>query len=222
MGNDLRKTTMQKVHFATAFLEASSADGRRGTAGRRGGGGETLHSRLYERPPRPYRPSRAEVATSFGRQADYGEVTRQPVFKMRIEPHWFGDNTRFWYRNALAQGRREFILADAAKGVRAPAFDHARLAAALSRRPGTSMKVGRLPFDAIEFTNDAQAVRFTADGIGWSCDLTSYACARSRQMSRRLPQERPDRRRKRSVAQQSQAPLPTESGRRSFATTTFG
>jgi len=37
--------------------------------------------------PRPYRPSRAEVAASFGRQADYAEVTRQPVFKMRIEPH---------------------------------------------------------------------------------------------------------------------------------------
>lgn len=88
--------------------------------------------------PRPYRPSRAEVAASFGRQADHGEVTRQPVFKMRIEPHWFGDNTRFWYRNALEGGRREFILADAAKGTRTPAFDHARMAAALSAASGHS------------------------------------------------------------------------------------
>ncbi len=128
--------------------------------------------------PRPYRPSRAEVAEAFGRQTNYREVTRQPVFKMRIEPHWFGDDTRFWYRNALAQGRREFILADAVQGVRAPAFDHARLAAALSQASGHSYEGERLPFDAITFTDDAQAVRFTVDDTAWSCDLTSYACTR--------------------------------------------
>ena len=127
---------------------------------------------------RPYRPSRAEVAASFERQADYGDVTRQPVFKMHLEPHWFGDDTRFWYRNALAQGRREFLLADAVKGVRVPAFDHMRLAAALSSVSGQTCDGERLPFDAIEFTSDLSAVRFTADHIGWSCDLTSYACTR--------------------------------------------
>jgi len=129
--------------------------------------------------PRPYRPSRAEAAASFRRQAEYGEVTQQPVLKMRIEAHWFGGGTRFWYRNALAHGRREFILVDAVKGVRARAFDHARLAATLSSASGHACDGERLPFDAAEFTDDLQGVRFTADGAAWSCDLTSYVCTRA-------------------------------------------
>src|SRR5262249_58967545 len=36
------------------------------------------------------------------------------VLKARITPHWFGDHTRFWYRNDLHDGAKEFILVDAA------------------------------------------------------------------------------------------------------------
>src|SRR5580700_1981696 len=50
------------------------------------------------------------------------------VFKMRIAPHWFDQDNRFWYRNDLPGGAREFILVDAERGTRAPAFDHQKLA----------------------------------------------------------------------------------------------
>ncbi|MCA1947737.1 MAG: S9 family peptidase, partial [Armatimonadetes bacterium] len=53
------------------------------------------------------------------------------VFKERIRPNWLPGGDRFWYRNDLAGGRREFVLVDAPKGQRRPAFDHARLAEAL-------------------------------------------------------------------------------------------
>jgi hypothetical protein len=39
------------------------------------------------------------------------------VFKDRISPHWFDKNTRFWDRNDLAGGAREFVLVDAGRGV---------------------------------------------------------------------------------------------------------
>src|SRR5689334_16912949 len=61
------------------------------------------------------------------------QLSRRPtegdrlVFKMRITPHWFDGNHRFWYRNDLPGGAKEFILVDAAGGTRRPAFDHARL-----------------------------------------------------------------------------------------------
>ena len=169
---------MQKAISRRRFLkQATLASGAALLAGPAGAAKPPAHGG-HAGLPRPYRPSQAEVEASFGRQADYAEVTRQPVFKMHLEPHWFGDDTRFWYRNALAQGRREFLLVDAAKGVRAPAFDHARLAAALSAASGHSYEAERLPFDAIEIGEDARAVRFTADGVVWSCDLTSYACTR--------------------------------------------
>ena len=169
--------TMQKAISRRRFLkQATLAGGAAMLAGPVGAAKTPAHGAAGG--PRPYRPSRAEIAASFRQQADYGEVTRQPVFKMRIEAHWFANGTHFWYCNTLAHGRREFILVDAFKGARARAFDHARLAAALSSASGHPHDGERLPFGAIEFTDDLQAVRFTADSVAWSCDLTSYACTR--------------------------------------------
>ena len=41
------------------------------------------------------------------------------VYLQKIKPHWFDSNNCFWYRNDLAGGRRQFILVDAGKGMRA-------------------------------------------------------------------------------------------------------
>src|SRR3954469_2261548 len=82
------------------------------------------------------------------------------VYKDRITPNWFKDNTEFWYRNELRNGEREFILVDTENGKREPAFDHAKLAAALSEASGTKYEATKLPFEAIEFTDGNKAVRF--------------------------------------------------------------
>lgn len=101
------------------------------------------------------------------------------VFKDHVTPNWFADNTRFWYRNDLAGGAREFILVDAAKGLRQSAFDHTRLAAALSKSAGQAFTADRLPFTYLTFGEDGKAVRFEAAGKTWQCDLTTYECAPS-------------------------------------------
>jgi dipeptidyl aminopeptidase/acylaminoacyl peptidase len=100
------------------------------------------------------------------------------VYKAEITPHWFQQNTYFWYRNDLADGNREFILVDAEHGRRAPAFDHKKLAAALSQAAGTSYKPERLPFENIEFIDDAKAIKFQAGASTWKCDLSSYRCTK--------------------------------------------
>src|SRR5271157_3475844 len=71
------------------------------------------------------------------------------VFKDEIVPHWFDDNRRFWYRNDLAAGAREFIVVDAVKGTREPAFDHKRIAAAVAKAAGREVAANKLPFDLI-------------------------------------------------------------------------
>src|SRR5713226_548284 len=43
---------------------------------------------------------------------------------------WLADD-RFWYRTTTADGT-EFVLVDAVRGTSRPAFDHAKLASALS------------------------------------------------------------------------------------------
>ena len=101
------------------------------------------------------------------------------VYKSRIVPHWFRENTRFWYRNDLRGGAREFVVVDANAGTRAPAFDHQRLAAALSKAGGGEHAADRLPFDDIEFLEEGNAVRFSAGGAAWRCDLAAYDCSRT-------------------------------------------
>jgi hypothetical protein len=98
------------------------------------------------------------------------------VYKDRIAPHWFAGDTRFWYRNDLKGGTREFVLVDAEKGTRGPAFDHAKLAAGLSKAAEREYRADRLPFDGISFTDDGKAVRFAAAEKTWTCDLGTYEC----------------------------------------------
>ena len=101
------------------------------------------------------------------------------VFKDRITPHWFHGNSRFWYRKDLRGGTREFILVDAQRGTRTPAFDPVKLAAALSKASGTKMAADRLPFDNIEFLDEATAIRFKAGDATWKYNLTSHDCSRT-------------------------------------------
>jgi len=116
-------------------------------------------------------PAQAERRTRRGPPPFEG------VYKYRVTPHWFANNTRFWYRNDLRNGAREFILVDAEKGTRGPAFDHAKLAAALSQRAGQAWQSDRLPFSEIDFVNDGQGLKFEADGKTWICNLSSYESA---------------------------------------------
>jgi len=98
------------------------------------------------------------------------------VYKAQIVPHWFDNNKCFWYRNDLSGRAREFILVDAEQGKRTRAFDHAKLAAALSKAAGQEFSAERLPFDEIEFIDDGKAIRFEAAGKKWHCDLESCEC----------------------------------------------
>ncbi|MEJ5169727.1 MAG: hypothetical protein WHU10_01960, partial [Fimbriimonadales bacterium] len=99
----------------------------------------------------------ASAALSQGTIADYEQSAQVrakisgKVFKERIRANWLPGGDRFWYRNDLSGGRREFVLVDAPKGRRAPAFDHAKLAEALSKALGRAVDAERLPIDALTF-----------------------------------------------------------------------
>src|SRR5438874_227929 len=71
------------------------------------------------------------------------------VYKSQINPHWFQNDTRFWYRNDLAAGAKEFIVVDAEHGSRQRAFDHEKLAASLSKAAGKDFQADHLPFSEI-------------------------------------------------------------------------
>ena len=69
----------------------------------------------------------------FTRANEMRELTRNKVYRDKIDPQWSADGNLFWYRIDHAPGEWEFIVVDAAAGKRESAFDHARVAAAISQ-----------------------------------------------------------------------------------------
>src|SRR5271165_979660 len=115
------------------------------------------------------------------------------VYGADVTPNWMpGD--RFWYRVRRERGA-EFVLVDASKGTSGPAFDHARLAGALSKASGKTYEAGKLPFEQIELSENGTAVAFSADGKKWSCTLTHYQCAAEPDSGKATQSAAPRRRR---------------------------
>jgi len=103
-----------------------------------------------------------------------GYNTAPLVFRSGVRPTWLpGD--RFWYQITTADGN-EFLLADAAKGTRAPAFDHAKVAAALSAAAGSTYDARHLPFSQFDFSADERTISFTVRQRRWKCDLQANQC----------------------------------------------
>ncbi|MEU3775813.1 DPP IV N-terminal domain-containing protein [Streptomyces sp. NPDC032472] len=94
----------------------------------------------------------------------------------RIRPQWIDGDTRFWYAVSNGVGKR-FVLVDPAAGTREPAFDHARLAAALAAASGQQADPEFLPTTAIQLASNT--VEFDAFGEWWRCDLDDYTCERA-------------------------------------------
>ena len=114
------------------------------------------------------------AALAQGSKADYERAMslrqkfNNKVIKSEIEPHWFVDNRWFWYRNDLAEGRREFLTVNARNGKKRAAFNHARLAQKLHDAMDKDFDPERLPFRSVHFENGRGIVRFIVDDKNWS------------------------------------------------------
>ncbi|MBA4196839.1 MAG: S9 family peptidase [Chitinophaga sp.] len=76
---------------------------------------------------------------------------------------------------ALTPDGAEFYLVDAAKGTRSLAFDHVKLAAALSKETGKNYTATTLPFQAFSFSDDMKTIRFRTGGVTYAADLQTYS-----------------------------------------------
>lgn len=98
---------------------------------------------------------------------------------------WVGKTSRFWYRKTV-RGGHEFVLVDAEKQFKSPAFDHERLAEALNKQTGEKFTARTLPFRSINFVEDGKFLEFEFSDSVWRCELSNYELkktgpARSRQ-----------------------------------------
>ena len=117
----------------------------------------------------------ALTADDYARAEQFMSYNTTPlVFGTAVRPSWLSGD-RFWYRNSIPDGA-EFVLVDPARRTRARAFDHERLAAALSRAADTAYGAFGLPFTQIELSTDGRSIAFDARGRRWSCDVQGAQC----------------------------------------------
>ena len=102
-------------------------------------------------------------------------IAQQPqVFRNSVQPNWFSNGDRFWYRVKVSSEVSEFVLVDAKAGTRTPAFDHDRLAKALSDATSADIDAGQLPIDSLTFAEDMSHVSITGKRGSWDVHLSTY------------------------------------------------
>ncbi len=79
-------------------------------------------------------------------------------------PNWLAGD-RFWFKD----GNGQFLLVDPVRKSRVPAFDQARVAAALSAAAGGRYDAQHLPFTYVTSRKDNRSIMVTVDGKEWSC-----------------------------------------------------
>ena len=109
----------------------------------------------------------------YERAADLRERTRGKVFRDRVEPNWNEETGNFWYRVSTAKDKHDFVFVDVQKGTRELAFDHKRLAEAITSSSNIYATPDALPISSLRFDEDG-TLFFAAGGASWKCDLTSY------------------------------------------------
>jgi dipeptidyl-peptidase-4 len=143
-------------------------------------------------------PALTFLLTISGYAAETNKPAEPKLYRAKIDPHWFDHDNKFWYRLDLAKGKREFILVDAEKGSRAPAFDHVRLAKVLSEKTGKEVDPEHLPFDSIKISDDAKTFQISGEK-NWQFNFETYEATEDKtERAEKTETPREERRRNRT------------------------
>jgi len=103
------------------------------------------------------------------------------------ERQWIRNTDRFWYRRTV-KGGHEFVLVDAEAKTKQAAFDHARMAEAVSSATGGKYTSLTLPFSTFTFLDDDHTIEFALTPAApdtpaqtrprgtWDCSIETYTC----------------------------------------------
>ncbi|HTW47929.1 MAG TPA: DPP IV N-terminal domain-containing protein, partial [Acidobacteriaceae bacterium] len=130
------------------------------------------------------------VASLFAQQqpvtaGDYAHAAKflapsvDPLVSGIGHPVWIGDTSELWFRKttATASGETtEFVLADAASASQQPAFDHAKMAAALGALLHRTLDPQQLPIAYLSFSPDLRTVTVYSGRSRYVCDRAAVMC----------------------------------------------
>lgn len=92
-----------------------------------------------------------------------------------IQHSWIGDSRTLWYKRSF-EGGHEFILADPARRTKTRAFDHDRMARALTRALGRRVRADQLPIDDLVYERGHAVPAVVVENRAWACDLRRRSC----------------------------------------------
>ncbi|WP_255551064.1 DPP IV N-terminal domain-containing protein [Granulicella sp. dw_53] len=115
---------------------------------------------------------RQYTAADYAQAEKFMQYNVNPLVYHGVDaPTWLADG-RFWYRDNGPDGV-VYTLVDPAKKTKVPAFDHAKLTAALTAAvPGRGFKAAALPISDLAFEHGDRTVMVTVDGATLRCDLS--------------------------------------------------
>ena len=108
---------------------------------------------------------------------------------------WIGQTDHFWYPRSV-KGGFEFVLVDASSSSKKLAFDHEKLATAISSATGKKYTAYELPFAPasgrggrgpvggppqtapLTFIDEERSIQFGTGGFLYTCALTNYTCTK--------------------------------------------
>ncbi len=91
---------------------------------------------------------------------------------------WIEGTDVFWYRKSV-KGGNQFMVVDAEHSAKKVAFDHEKLATALSTAAGEKYSPLALPFQEVTFADKQRTLQFVIATSAWSCDLGNYTCRKT-------------------------------------------
>ena len=117
----------------------------------------------------------AVTAKDYARAERFLSTTTDPLVSGVVTgARWLADD-RITYRNRIPEGT-EFVVADPAAGTRGRAFDHGRMAAALSEAADSTFERFGLPGGLTRFSDDGATITFSVERRQYACDIARYAC----------------------------------------------
>ncbi|MBD3615603.1 MAG: DPP IV N-terminal domain-containing protein [Gracilimonas sp.] len=88
--------------------------------------------------------------------------------------NWLDDGNLI-YRHSLSNGT-EFMIADPEAGMKERAFDHEKIAEALSKLTDEDISPLSLPFNSFSYEDEKSAIRFNVRGTDYRCTLNTDTC----------------------------------------------
>jgi dipeptidyl aminopeptidase/acylaminoacyl peptidase len=117
------------------------------------------------------------TAADYKRAEDLNKKYQGLAVDIAEAPHWLPSSTKLWYRKSVTGGN-VFVLVDVATKAKKPAFDHDKVAAALSADSAKYTAI-TLPFTTFDYVDNETAIGFVADRSIWRCTLDAYKCVRT-------------------------------------------